>query len=254
LSVAHEVAGALLAQLAAFLAVLLIATAAHKALTWRRTRTVVQNFAGVPRPAASFAAVAACAIEGVAGLLLVLPDHRRAGAALASAILGLYLALIVRAVAQRRGAVDCGCSFGAAGNSCDRSGGLVLGACCCWAGRSRCICCCPRGRGPLRARGMARSLRSGNGLVMLPLRLGCGSRPSSSRVAPTRRNRCCVRHWASPRAIRSWASRSMRLAATSRNCPGWSRRRSSGGCQTPSWCSLSNDGRSRSGRTRASSC
>jgi hypothetical protein len=110
---AHEVAGVLLAQLAAFLAVLLIASAVHKALTWRRTWTVVQNFAGVPRPAASGAAVAACAIEGLAGLLLILPDHRRAGAALATAILGLYLALIARAVAQRRGAVDCGCSFGA---------------------------------------------------------------------------------------------------------------------------------------------
>jgi hypothetical protein len=45
--------------------------------------------------------------------MLVQPDHRRAGAALATAILGLYLALIARAVAQRRGAVDCGCSFGA---------------------------------------------------------------------------------------------------------------------------------------------
>jgi len=48
LSVAHEVAGALLAQLGAFLAVLLIASAAHKALSWRRTRMVVENFAGVP--------------------------------------------------------------------------------------------------------------------------------------------------------------------------------------------------------------
>jgi hypothetical protein len=113
LSAAHEVAGVLLAQLAAFLAVLLVVSAAHKALTWRRTWTVVQNFAGVPRRAASFAAVAACAIEGLAGLLLILPDHGRAGAALATAILALYLVLIVRAVAQRRGAVDCGCSFGA---------------------------------------------------------------------------------------------------------------------------------------------
>jgi uncharacterized membrane protein YphA (DoxX/SURF4 family) len=113
LSAAHEVAGALLAQLAAFLAVLLVASAAHKALAWRRTRAVVQNFAGVPRPAASAAAVAACAIEGFAGLLLIVPDHKRAGAALATALLALYLALITRAVAQRRGAVDCGCSFGA---------------------------------------------------------------------------------------------------------------------------------------------
>jgi hypothetical protein len=113
LSAAHEVAGVLLAQLAAFLAVLLVACAAHKALSWRRTRTVVENFVGVPRPAAAAAAVAACAIEGLAGLLLILPDHRRGGAALATAILGVYLALIARAVAQRRGAVDCGCSFGA---------------------------------------------------------------------------------------------------------------------------------------------
>jgi hypothetical protein len=113
LSAAHEVARVLLAQLAAFLAVLLVASAVHKALSWGRTWTVVQNFAGVPRSAASGAVVAACTIEGLAGLLLLLPDHRRAGAALAIAILGLYLALIVRAVAQRRGVVDCGCSFGA---------------------------------------------------------------------------------------------------------------------------------------------
>jgi uncharacterized membrane protein YphA (DoxX/SURF4 family) len=102
----------LLAQLGAFLAVLLVASALHKVLGWRRTWTVVQNFAGVPRSAASVAAVAACSIEGLAGLLLIVPDHGRAGAALAAAILALYLALIVRAVAQRRGAVDCGCSFG----------------------------------------------------------------------------------------------------------------------------------------------
>ena len=63
MSAAHEVAGVLLAQLAAFLAVLLVVSAAHKALSWRRTGTVVQNFAGVPRAAASAAAVAVCSIE-----------------------------------------------------------------------------------------------------------------------------------------------------------------------------------------------
>ena len=110
---ASEVFGVLLAQLAAFLALLLVVSAAHKALAWQRTRAVVQNFAGVPHAAASGAAVAACAIEGLAGLLLILPEYRRAGAALAAAMFGLYLVLIVRAVAQRRGAVDCGCSFGA---------------------------------------------------------------------------------------------------------------------------------------------
>jgi uncharacterized membrane protein YphA (DoxX/SURF4 family) len=110
---AYEVLAVLLAQLGAFLALLLVVSAAHKALSWQRTRTVVQNFAGVPRPAAAAAAAAACAIEGLAGLLLILPDYRRAGAVLATAIFALYLVLIVRAVAQRRGAVDCGCSFGA---------------------------------------------------------------------------------------------------------------------------------------------
>ncbi|MGA2396818.1 MAG: MauE/DoxX family redox-associated membrane protein [Steroidobacteraceae bacterium] len=113
MSVAHEVAGVLLAQIAAFLAVLLIASALHKAGGWRRTRSVVQDFAGVPRRAASAAALAVCAVEALAGALLMLPDHRRAGAVLASAILGVYLALIARAVALHRGVVDCGCSFGA---------------------------------------------------------------------------------------------------------------------------------------------
>jgi uncharacterized membrane protein YphA (DoxX/SURF4 family) len=116
-AVAHDVAGVLLEQIAAFLAVLLIASAVQKALGWRRTRTVVQDFAGVPRRAASTAAFVACALEALAGALLMLPDHRRAGAALASALLSVYLALIARAVALDRGVVDCGCSFGAGSRS-----------------------------------------------------------------------------------------------------------------------------------------
>ena len=110
---APDIVGVLLAQIAAFLAVLFIASVIHTAFSWRRTRTVVEDFAGVPRQAASAAAFAACAIEALAGALLMLPDHRRAGAALAAAILGVYLVLIARAVALNRGGVDCGCSFGA---------------------------------------------------------------------------------------------------------------------------------------------
>jgi Methylamine utilisation protein MauE len=106
------VAGVLLAQLAAFLALLLIASAAHKAVGWRRTRRVVENFAGVPRPAAAVAAFAACAAEALAGASLVVPELRSTGAWLAAAIFGTYLGLILRAVMQHRGAVDCGCSFG----------------------------------------------------------------------------------------------------------------------------------------------
>jgi uncharacterized membrane protein YphA (DoxX/SURF4 family) len=107
----------LLAQIAAFLAVLLIASAIHKTFGWRRTRAVVQDFGGVPRRAASAVALAVCAIEALAGALLILPDHRRAGAAFATVILGIYLALIARAVAVDRGVVDCGCSFGGGSRS-----------------------------------------------------------------------------------------------------------------------------------------
>jgi uncharacterized membrane protein YphA (DoxX/SURF4 family) len=107
----------LLAQVAAFLAVLLIASAIHKTFGWRRTRAVVQDFGGVPRRAASAVALAVCAIEALAGALLILPDHRRAGAAFATVILGIYLALIARAVAVDRGVVDCGCSFGGGSRS-----------------------------------------------------------------------------------------------------------------------------------------
>lgn len=132
-AVAHDVAAVLLAQIAAFLAVLLIASAVHKAFSWRRTRIVVQDFAGVPRRGASTAAFVACALEVLAGALLMLPDHRRVGAALASALLGVYLALIARAVALDRGMVDCGCSFGAGSRSLGkfeivRNAGLLITA------------------------------------------------------------------------------------------------------------------------------
>ena len=104
----------LLAQLAAFLAVLLIVSAAHKALELAAHADGRGEFCrraarrGAPAPRSPRARS-----RGLPVLLLVLPDYRRAGAALAAAIFGLYLVLIVRAVAQRRGAVDCGCSFGA---------------------------------------------------------------------------------------------------------------------------------------------
>lgn len=113
MSGADAVAGALLGQLAAFLALLLAASAAHKAFSWRRTQRVVQDFAGVPRPAAAAAALTACLAEALAGISLMLPDHRRAGAVLAAVMFAVFLALIARAVIQHRGAVDCGCSFGA---------------------------------------------------------------------------------------------------------------------------------------------
>jgi uncharacterized membrane protein YphA (DoxX/SURF4 family) len=102
----------LIAQLAAFLALLLAASSIHKWLRFRHTRSVVHQFAGVPRAAAPWAAAAAALGELLAGALLIVPAYRSNGALLAALILGAYLGLIVRAIAKGRGDVDCGCRFG----------------------------------------------------------------------------------------------------------------------------------------------
>ncbi len=106
-----DVAHLLGAQLAAFLAVLLLASAAHKGMRFARTRKVVQEFAGVPRPASAAAAWAAALCELLAGAALLAPAYRLLGASLAALIWGAYLALILRAIDQGRREVDCGCSF-----------------------------------------------------------------------------------------------------------------------------------------------
>jgi len=104
----------LIAQLAAFLALLLLASAVHKAIRWPHTRRVVRDFAGVPAAAAPVTALAAALAEALAAALLFAPAYRPAGALLAALLWVAYLALIVRAIAQGRRDVDCGCSFGRA--------------------------------------------------------------------------------------------------------------------------------------------
>jgi len=106
-----EVLRLLSAQIAAFLALLLGASAAHKAARFGRARTAAHEFAGVPRGAAGPAAAGIAVAEGLAALLLIAPAYRAAGAWLAAAIFGGYLTLIARAIVEQR-AVDCGCSFG----------------------------------------------------------------------------------------------------------------------------------------------
>jgi hypothetical protein len=101
-------------QLAAFLALLLLASGLHKLIRRRRTETVVHAFAGVPRAAAPLAAVAAGAAESAAGVMLWVPAWRAAGGLLAVLIWGGYLALIAHAIRQGRRDVDCGCTFGSA--------------------------------------------------------------------------------------------------------------------------------------------
>jgi hypothetical protein len=108
-----EVLGLLSSQIAAFLALLLAASAVHKALGFARARTAANEFAGVPPGAAAAAAAAAAFAETLAAVLLIAPAYRAAGAWLAAGVFGAYLALIARAILEQR-EVDCGCSFGGA--------------------------------------------------------------------------------------------------------------------------------------------
>jgi hypothetical protein len=113
----QEIDQVLAAQVAAFLAFLLAASAAHKGWNWGRTLQVVREFAGVPRSAAAAAAVAAGILEWLAAALLFVPSYRVLGALIASIVLTVYLALIARSIMAGRRQVDCGCSFGSARHS-----------------------------------------------------------------------------------------------------------------------------------------
>jgi hypothetical protein len=107
----------LAAQLAAFLAFLLAASATHKWWRWERTVAVVRDFVGLPRAAAPAAAAIVGLLEWSAAVLLFVPPYRVLGALLAATTLTLYLALIVRALSAGHRDVDCGCSFGPARHS-----------------------------------------------------------------------------------------------------------------------------------------
>jgi hypothetical protein len=109
-----EVLQALAAQLGAFESLLLLASALHKALTFRRLATVVGRFAGLRQSLVPVALAGSAALEVAAGGLLWVPGLHALGAVLAVVVWAGYLALIVRAIAAGRRDADCGCSFGAA--------------------------------------------------------------------------------------------------------------------------------------------
>jgi uncharacterized membrane protein YphA (DoxX/SURF4 family) len=99
-------------QAAAFLALLLIASAIHKLVRPARTREVIEEFAGIPQRFAYLALIGVPLAELVAGVCLASPAGRTAAALLAALIWSGYLLLILRAIFQGRRYVDCGCSFG----------------------------------------------------------------------------------------------------------------------------------------------
>jgi len=109
-----EVLQALAAQLGAFESLLLLASALHKTLAFRRLATVVGRFAGLRQSLVPVALAGSAALEAAAGGLLWVPGLRALGAVLAVVVWAGYLALIVRAITAGRRDADCGCSFGAA--------------------------------------------------------------------------------------------------------------------------------------------
>jgi Methylamine utilisation protein MauE len=104
----------LIVQLTVFLAALLFVTGLHKLIRRERIQAVLQDFAGVTPRWAPPAVLAVGASELLAGVLLCSASYRAAGAVLAGVLWGGYLWLILRAIAQGRREVDCGCTFGAA--------------------------------------------------------------------------------------------------------------------------------------------
>lgn len=109
----RDIGSILAAQLAAFIGLLLAASALHKWSRWQQTLRVVREFAGVPRAAAPAAALGAALAESIAAVLMFAPSSRALGALLAASIWTGYLALIVRSLLAGRREVECGCSFGA---------------------------------------------------------------------------------------------------------------------------------------------
>lgn len=108
-----EVIRQLSLQTAVFLALIMLAAGLHKLIRRERIRNVVHEFAGVPRAVAPLVVAVVAATELLASVLLWTPWHRAAGGALAALVWGVYLALILRALARGRRDMDCGCTFGA---------------------------------------------------------------------------------------------------------------------------------------------
>jgi uncharacterized membrane protein YphA (DoxX/SURF4 family) len=112
LIIMRPVVALIAAPITLFMAILLMASCAHKLFDFKRARDSAELFAGVPPSMAGAAAGAISIVELIAGALLVIPAQRMVGAALAAAVWTEYGFLMIRAISQGRSAVDCGCSFG----------------------------------------------------------------------------------------------------------------------------------------------
>ena len=100
-------------QVAAFLAALALVSAGHKLVRPARPRAAFEALTGASAATAATSLVILAIAEAGAGVALLLPGLRAAGAALATAIWAGYFIALARAVAAGRRDLDCGCSFGA---------------------------------------------------------------------------------------------------------------------------------------------
>jgi len=108
------IAQLLAAQAAAFLAVLLIVSAAHKARRWQAIRGAAGRLSGMPYRLTAVAAAGAAGAELLAGAALLVPSLRVEGAVATLVVWGGYTVLLLRALLRGQRDIDCGCSFGEA--------------------------------------------------------------------------------------------------------------------------------------------
>lgn len=101
------------AYAAGFMALLLIASAAHKAIEPVRLRVATEAMTGLPRGAAWVLLLLAGGLEAGAGLSMLWPGLRPLACLAAAVVWGAYLVAIIRAMSAGRLSVDCGCAFGA---------------------------------------------------------------------------------------------------------------------------------------------
>lgn len=99
------------APLALFLAVVLLTAAAHKLVARDRLSAATARLTGLSPALGQPLSFAAAAVEAGAGLALVMPAARPAGALVAALLWAGYAVLLLRAHRGGR-AFDCGCSFG----------------------------------------------------------------------------------------------------------------------------------------------
>ena len=99
-------------QLAAFIAVLLVSSAVHKASKFRRTAEATARLTGLRTEWASPLAMLSIVTEISSALLIFYSDTRQLGAVTVTGLWLFYLAFIVRSLAKGNSGLDCGCSFG----------------------------------------------------------------------------------------------------------------------------------------------